>query len=298
MATNLDCPITQYMICSDINCDNSLMPAWFTITGSSLELEMASPYVFKSGLFLAARTASGVLQTNAVTFQLFDANTVPSNGANSHAVEFYVDEMAEPETFVTPVSTLFSPGLTSSPTVTGYYLKMAAGDPALASDLTGDYVANFVISSNTLQFWAGNAGSFTFYLTILLDSGAFGVHIFTATYLCPATDSLSFNVVASDTWVGDSPAGVYTFVPPTNTWSQCVIQSSEVVESDGSTPHSKMSNCNSQPCTVFDLVDTIYPEVITFKIKLTYTTGQVHVSALASATKYCNNNYAITEIVT
>jgi hypothetical protein len=222
---------------------------------------------------------------------------VPSNGANSHHVEFYVDEMTSPETFSIPISGLFSPGLTSSPTITGYYLKMAAGDPALVSDLTGEYIANFVISSNNLQFWPVNAGSFTFYLTILLDSGAFGVHTFTATYLCPSTDSSSFNDIATDTWVGDSPAGVYTFVPPTNTWSQCVIQSSEVVDTFFSLSHPKMSNCNSQPCTVFDLVDTIYPEVITFKIKLTYNTGLVHISAMASATKYCNNNYAITEIV-
>ena len=135
-------------------------------------------------------------------------------------------------------------------------------------------------------------------LTILLDSGAFGVHTFTATYLCPSTDSSSFNDIATDTWVGDSPAGVYTFIPPTNTWSQCVIQSSEVVDRFFLLAHPKLNNCNSQPCTVFDLVDSIYQEVLLFKIKLTWTTGQVHISEIVSATKECNNNYLISEIVT
>jgi hypothetical protein len=63
------------MICSDSNCNTALQPAWFTITGSSLELEMASHYSLKSGLYLAARTGSDVLQINAVTFQLCNVLT-------------------------------------------------------------------------------------------------------------------------------------------------------------------------------------------------------------------------------
>jgi len=47
---------------------------------------------------------------------------------------------------------------------------------------------------------------------------------------------------------------------------------------------------------VFDLVDTIYPETITFKILSTFDGGRTHVSPLVTTIKTCNNNYPITEV--
>ena len=74
-------------------------------------------------------------------------------------------------------------------------------------------------------------------------------------------------------YVGDSTAAVYTFDPPTGDLAYCSIISNEVVEVDGSTASTKLTNCASQPCTVFALVDTIHPETVNFKIRTTWTGG-------------------------
>jgi len=47
---------------------------------------------------------------------------------------------------------------------------------------------------------------------------------------------------------------------------------------------------------VFDLVDTINPETITFKVKTTFTNNLEHLSPLITATVSCDNNYIITEV--
>jgi len=109
------------------------------------------------------------------------------------------------------------------------------------------------------------------------------------------TNSASFLYEGVFKWVGSSRYSVYTFYPPTLTANRpfCSIEKNEVVTTNGYTAHPKINNCNSQPCTVYDLVDTIYPEVIYFKIRTTATNNQVHISPTISTTLECNNNYPI-----
>lgn len=47
---------------------------------------------------------------------------------------------------------------------------------------------------------------------------------------------------------------------------------------------------------MFDLVDTIYPSTIIFKIKSTFTGDNIHISPTITTEVVCNNNYDITEV--
>ena len=118
---------------------------------------------------------------------------------------------------------------------------------------------------------------------------------------CTATsftiaDDASFATSGNNKWVGDAVANVYTLsYPPVATKSYCVITSNIALKSDGVTASTKVINCASQVCTIFDLADTINPETITFKIKSTFTNSFEHVSPEVTVTATCNNNYVITE---
>ena len=86
------------------------------------------------------------------------------------------------------------------------------------------------------------------------------------------SDSVNANVAIK---VGSAITSVFTFTQPTSSLAYCLLLSNVVVNPDVSgtvwTPPAKLSICATQPCNVFDLVDTINPEVITFKIKTTFT---------------------------
>ena len=93
------------------------------------------------------------------------------------------------------------------------------------------------------------------------------------------TDDGSFVNTGTNKEVGDAVTGAYTsFQQPSSNQTYCTIVSNEVVETDGSTSSLKLDDCASQPCTSFDLKDTINPETINFKIKTTFLGSLTHVS--------------------
>jgi len=72
-----------------------------------------------------------------------------------------------------------------------------------------------------------------------------------------------------------------------------------IVNQDGTTHNPvKIEQCSSQPCNAYDLVDTIYPENIPFKVKTTFTNNRVHLSPMASISVTCSNAYEITAVTT
>mgnify|MGYP000019670362 CR=1 FL=1 len=74
------------------------------------------------------------------------------------------------------------------------------------------------------------------------------------------TDNAGFTNTGTDKLVGDAVTGAYTpFAQPDSTKAYCTIVSNEVVETDESTVSTKLDDCASQPCTSFDLKDTINP---------------------------------------
>jgi hypothetical protein len=130
-------------------------------------------------------------------------------------------------------------------------------------------------------------------------------------YLGPYTLNVGcFNVAVSFTdnpafildvplWVGDSVTEVYEIKQPSCNRAWCSILSNTVVNPDFTgtawTPPVKLNQCSPQPCVKFSLVDTIYPEVVTFKIKTTWTNTVTHLSPQATITITCGNFYTITE---
>jgi hypothetical protein len=68
------------------------------------------------------------------------------------------------------------------------------------------------------------------------------------------------------------------------------------MEVDGSTANSKLTNCATQPCTVFALVDTILPRTEFFKIKSSFPGGMTHLSPTVAVQVVCGNAYSITEV--
>ena len=136
---------------------------------------------------------------------------------------------------------------------------------------------------------SANGGSFAYFGPYYLDVGC------TATSVT-LTDSATFGATGVSKLVGDSVMSVYTFSPPTSSLAYCVIISSIVVTSDGSTPSTKLANCASQPCTVFSLIDTIHVETVTFKVKTTFTNNLIKVSPLVTTVITCSNTITITEV--
>ena len=102
--------------------------------------------------------------------------------------------------------------------------------------------------------------SYNFYSKITADGGSeqyFGLyylHIGCISGGVTFIDNGSATGIAK--YVGDTTAGVYTFVNPTIGQSWCSIVSNIAVEDDETTPSSKVNNCGTQVCTVFSLVDT------------------------------------------
>ena len=110
------------------------------------------------------------------------------------------------------------------------------------------------------------------------------------------TDNPAF-ILDVPKWVGDPLTNIYNFALPTADRAWCVILSNVIVNLDGSawTLPAKFDDCSPQPCNVYDLVSTTYPEVVTFKVKTTFTNTQEQVSPQATITITCGNFYDILE---
>jgi len=83
---------------------------------------------------------------------------------------------------------------------------------------------------------SAKGGSIGFFGPYILDVGCTEfsfIHI----------DDESLSTSGTHKWVGDDPNSVYTFLPPKSDKNYCIVKTSIVVELDGSTPHSKLSNC-------------------------------------------------------
>jgi len=97
-------------------------------------------------------------------------------------------------------------------------------------------------------------------------------------------------------YVGDSTSNVYTFALPTATRSYCSAIKNEIyTNSDVIWPVAspKLIQCSSNPCNVFSLVDTINPEVITFKVFSTFYGDMTLLSPTATITITCSAAYVI-----
>lgn len=55
-------------------------------------------------------------------------------------------------------------------------------------------------------------------------------------------------------------------------------------------------NAGSQPADWYDIASTTYPEIISFKVKSTFTNGMTHLSPTSVLTVFCDNDYVITEV--
>ena len=105
------------------------------------------------------------------------------------------------------------------------------------------------------------------------------------------------NLVTSvSLWVGDSTSNVYTFSNPTSTRSWCTVLSNDVVQTSGAawSGAAKLTGSGSQPYTSWNLVSTVNPETVSFKMKTTFTNTQLFTStASISILIACNSNYAV-----
>jgi hypothetical protein len=145
--------------------------------------------------------------------------------------------------------------------------------------------------------------AYTFYMKVTAHGGStafFGsyvVHVGCTAVSVTFTDNPSF-ITNVPLWVGDSVTNVYTFNQPSVDRAWCVILQNTIVDPNTSADWGvKINQCASHPCNVFSLVDTIHPEVVTFKIKTTLTNSVTHISPQATITITCNNNYGISEVV-
>jgi len=112
------------------------------------------------------------------------------------------------------------------------------------------------------------------------------------------TDAGNF-VTNVNLYVGDSVSNIYTFNQPSSNRAWCVKTANAIVNPDATgttwTGATKINACGSQPCNVFSLVDTINPEVVTFKVKTTWTNSLTKLSPQATITITCSSAYTITE---
>ena len=145
--------------------------------------------------------------------------------------------------------------------------------------------------------------AYTFYMKVTAHGGStafFGsyvVHVGCTAVSVTFTDNPSF-ITNVPLWVGDSVTNVYTFNQPSVDRAWCVILQNTIVDPNTSADWGvKINQCASHPCNVFSLVDTIHPEVVTFKIKTTLTNSVTHISPQATITITCNNNYGISEVI-
>ena len=102
-------------------------------------------------------------------------------------------------------------------------------------------------------------------------------------------------------FVGDPITSKYTLVDPTRTRVWCEVQTNTIVNVDGTAWSGNdmvgsTQGCVSQPCNVFDLIDTDGPpDVIPFAIKTTFD-NLFHVSAQITFTITCSNAYVLSEV--
>ena len=84
------------------------------------------------------------------------------------------------------------------------------------------------------------------------------------------TDDPSFDTSIA-MYVGEPVTGSYTYLEPSSSQTYCTIQTNIIMNRDGTTHNPVMvSPCTPDPCTVFDLVDTINPDTFYFKIQSNY----------------------------
>jgi len=94
---------------------------------------------------------------------------------------------------------------------------------------------------------------YTFYLKLTALGGSVAYHgPFRLDVGCTTTsvtfaDDENFVTTGVPKWVGDPGTAVYTLLPPSSTLPYCTVTSNIVVAADGSTPHTKINNCASQP---------------------------------------------------
>jgi len=130
--------------------------------------------------------------------------------------------------------------------------------------------------------------------------GPFSLDVGCTTTSVTFTDNPAF-VTDVPVYVGDSPLDVYTLAEPTSSRVYCTIKQHEIVNTDGtawsgSPQMGSTVGCLSQPCTVFDLIQTTNPpEVITFKILTTWD-SRTHLSPAATITITCSPNYVLSEV--
>jgi hypothetical protein len=59
------------------------------------------------------------------------------------------------------------------------------------------------------------------------------------------SDDSSFSNTGNNIDVGGTLTGIYTLAPPDSSVNYCTIQTNIAVNTDGSTPSSKINNCGS-----------------------------------------------------
>jgi hypothetical protein len=120
------------------------------------------------------------------------------------------------------------------------------------------------------------------------------------------TDSANF-VTTVNKYVGDGLSDAYTFHPATPNRAWCRLLTNEF-STDNAEPWSGAVNGASpkfgtdpttfQPYSVFNLLSTTLPEVISFRIKSTHTNTQIHYSPVARINIVCGYDYSLAAINT
>jgi hypothetical protein len=145
--------------------------------------------------------------------------------------------------------------------------------------------------------------TYTFYLKITArsDNGA-GTYKWYGPYVLHV-GCLSGQVVFADknTLVNtvnrdvcDDPA-TYTFVNPTSTRTWCHPLDNTIVQTDGSawtdTARFNTASGCTQPCLTWNLLTTKIPEVVTWKMKTTFTNNLFHLSTTITNTITCRSDF-------